>query len=49
MNQVAQIQRDISDQVSTKTEKLVQGGLALPKNYNYQNALKSAFFALNKV
>lgn len=49
MNQVAQIQRDISDQVSTKTEKLVQGGLALPKSYNYQSALKSAFFALNKV
>lgn len=49
MNQVAQIQRDITDQVSTKVESLTKGGLALPKNYNYQNALKSAFFALNKV
>jgi Recombinational DNA repair protein (RecE pathway) len=49
MNQVGQIQKDISDQVSVKTEKLLKSGLVLPKNYNYQSALKSAFFALNKV
>lgn len=46
---LAIIQRDITDDVSNKIEELEQGGLVIPENYNYTNALKSAFFALENV
>ncbi|HLR58874.1 MAG TPA: RecT family recombinase [Pseudogracilibacillus sp.] len=46
---VAVIQRDITDDVSSKIEELQEGGLVIPENYNYANALKSAFFALENV
>src|SRR5699024_8635367 len=46
---VAVIQRDIIDDVSSKIEELQVGGLVIPENYNYANALKSAFFALENV
>lgn len=48
-NQVALIQKDITDQVNSKVEELQNEGLSLPDNYNYSNALKSAFFALQEV
>lgn len=47
-NSVANIQRDITDVVSTKMTELKKEGLTLPKNYAYQNALKSAFFKLQE-
>lgn len=46
---LAIIQRDITDEVSNKIEELEHGGLVVPENYNYTNALKSAFFALENV
>lgn len=48
-NQVAIIQRDITDQVNGKLGELQQEGLVIPKNYNASNALKSAFFKLQEV
>lgn len=45
----AVLQRDITDEVSNKIEELEEGGLVIPENYNYTNALKSAFFALENV
>lgn len=47
-NQVALLQKDITDQVSKRITELEQTGLALPANFNAQNALKAAFFALDK-
>lgn len=47
-NQVALLQKDITDQVSRRITELEQTGLALPANFNAQNALKAAFFALDK-
>ena len=47
-NNLAQIQKDITDTVSTKITELEKTGLQLPKNYNAQNALKAAFFTLNE-
>lgn len=46
-NQIALIQKDITDQVSSKINELESTGLQLPKHYNAQNALKSAFFTLS--
>src|SRR5690625_886498 len=47
-NQLATIQKDITDRVSGKISELEDGGLALPPNYNPHNALKSAFFKLQE-
>lgn len=47
-NQLATIQKDITDKVSGKITELENGGLALPPNYNPHNALKSAFFRLQE-
>ena len=47
-NNLAQIQKDITDTVSAKITELEKTGLQLPKNYNAQNALKAAFFTLNE-
>lgn len=48
-NQLAILQKDITDEVSSKLSELEDGGLALPPNYNPHNALKSAFFRLQEV
>ncbi|EEI18909.1 hypothetical protein G8J22_01300 [Lentilactobacillus hilgardii] len=45
-NELAILQKDLTDQINTKLDGLRKGGLATPKNYNPANALKSAFFAL---
>ncbi|GGA31981.1 recombinase RecT [Psychrobacillus lasiicapitis] len=45
--EVALIQKDITDEVNKSLERLQEGGLVLPPNYNHSNALKSAFFALS--
>ena len=45
-NEMAVLQRDLTDQINSKLEGLRKGGLATPRNYNAANALKSAFFAL---
>lgn len=42
-------QKSITDIVGQKIGELQNDGLKIPENYNYQNALKSAFFALNEV
>ncbi len=47
-NQVAIIQKDITDDVNKSIERLQDDGLTLPANYNYSNALKSAFFKLQE-
>ena len=47
-NNLVQIQKDITDTVSTKITELEKTGLQLPKNYNSQNALKAALFTLNE-
>lgn len=48
-NQVAIIQKDITDDVNNSLGRLQDEGLVLPPNYNASNALKSAFFALQEV
>jgi recombination protein RecT len=48
-NQVALIQKDITDDVNKSIERLQDDGLTLPANYNHSNALKSAFFKLQEV
>ena len=48
-NELAMIQKDITDAVSGKLANLEKTGLSLPANYNPQNALKSAFFKLQEV
>lgn len=48
-NQLAIIQRDITDSVNNKIAELQSEGLALPPNYSHSNALKSAFFKLQEV
>lgn len=40
------LQKDITDSVLTRLEGLQKEGVVIPPNYNAQNALKSAFFAL---
>ncbi|MEQ7274660.1 RecT family recombinase [Enterococcus thailandicus] len=42
------IQKDITDQVSSRIKGLEEEGLKLPTNYNAANALKSAWFAIQK-
>ncbi|AIQ59718.1 recombinase RecT [Paenibacillus borealis] len=48
-NQVAIIQKDITDDVNRSLTRLQDDGLILPMNYNASNALKSAFFKLQEV
>lgn len=48
-NQVAIIQKDITDDVNRSLTRLKDDGLVLPPNYNASNALKSAFFKLQEV
>lgn len=47
-NQVAIIQKDITDDVNKSLTRLQDDGLKLPTNYNASNALKSAFFKLRE-
>lgn len=47
-NQMAVMQKDITDQVSNRISQLQDDGLALPKYYNPQNALKAAWFKLQQ-
>lgn len=47
-NQMAVKQKDITDQVSNRISQLQDDGLALPKDYNPQNALKAAWFKLQQ-
>ena len=48
-NQVAILQKDITDDVNKSLTRLQDDGLKLPANYNASNALKSAFFKLREV
>lgn len=48
-NQLVEMQKELTEKVGRRVAVMKQEGLALPKNYNYQNALKSAFFELDKV
>lgn len=48
-NQLVEMQKELTEKVGRRVAVMEQEGLALPKNYNYQNALKSAFFELDKV
>ncbi|MCY8284933.1 recombinase RecT [Bacillus inaquosorum] len=48
-NQLAIIQKDITDDVNKSLTRLQDDGLVLPSNYNASNALKSAFFKLQEV
>lgn len=45
-NQLAIVQKDITEQVNGKLSVMEKEGLRFPKNYNPSNALKSAFFAM---
>lgn len=47
-NQLAIIQKDITDAVNQNIERLQSEGLSLPTNYSHSNALKSAFFKLQE-
>lgn len=47
-NQMTVMQKDITDQVSNRISQLQDDGLALPKDYNPQNALKAAWFKLQQ-
>ncbi|MCI3027722.1 recombinase RecT [Desemzia sp. C1] len=47
-NEMALLQKDITDHVSGKLSELESTGLNFPPNYNPQNALKSAFFKLQE-
>lgn len=47
-NQVAVLQKDITDVINGKLTTLQNEGLVLPNNYNASNALKSAFFKLQE-
>lgn len=48
-NQLVEMQKELTEKVGRRVAVMEHEGLALPKNYNYQNALKSAFFELDKV
>lgn len=48
-NQVAVLQKDITDDVNNSLTRLQDDGLKLPTNYNASNALKSAFFKLRDI
>ncbi|QRF83735.1 recombinase RecT [Bacillus altitudinis] len=45
-NQLAHVQKNITDDVNNSLSRLKDEGLVLPSNYNASNALKSAFFKL---
>lgn len=45
-NNLALLQRDLTDQVAGKVKQLEKDGLTIAPNYNPANALKSAFFAI---
>ena len=47
-NELAVLQKDITDSVSSRVAELESEGLRLPPNYDYSSALKSAFFKLQK-
>lgn len=48
-NEIAILQKDITDVVNSSLSRLQDDGLTLPPNYNASNALKSAFFNIQKV
>lgn len=48
-NQVALLQKDITDEVNNRLTGLQDEGLKIPTNYNASNSLKSAFFKLREV
>lgn len=48
-SQLVEMQKELTDVVGHRVAVMEQEGLALPKNYSYQNALKSAFFEFKKV
>lgn len=48
-NEVAIIQKDITDSVNLSLERLQSEGLTVPPKYNPSNALKSAFFKLQEI
>ena len=48
-NQLVAMQKELTEKVGRRVAVMEQEGLALPKNYSWQNALKSAFFELDKV
>ncbi|QII25944.1 recombinase RecT [Bacillus altitudinis] len=48
-NQLAHVQKNITDDVNNSLSRLKDEGLVLPSNYNASNALKSAFFKLQEV
>ncbi|MGX7108331.1 recombinase RecT [Facklamia miroungae] len=47
-NELAILQKDITDSINNRVNEMQSEGLALPKNYNFSNALKSAFFKLQE-
>ncbi|MGF3182276.1 recombinase RecT [Facklamia sp. P12934] len=47
-NELVILQKDITDSINTRVNEIQSEGLALPKNYNFSNALKSAFFKLQE-
>ncbi|MDR4995354.1 RecT family recombinase [Bacillus altitudinis] len=48
-NQLAHVQKNITDDVNNSLSRLKDEGLVLPSNYNASNALKSAFFKLQEL
>lgn len=48
-NELAILQKDITDAVMDKVSELESNGVQLPANYNAANALKQAFFKINEV
>lgn len=48
-NELAVLQKDITDVVLGKVTELESQGVQLPSNYNAANALKQAFFKINEV
>lgn len=46
-NQVPQ-QKNLTDKIGKRIAEMKDEGLQLPANYNYSNALKSAYFAIEK-
>ncbi|MCI5684544.1 MAG: recombinase RecT [Enterococcus gallinarum] len=48
-NEMAVLQKDITDVVLGKVTELEAQGVQLPSNYNVANALKQAFFKINEV
>lgn len=48
MSNEVMTQKNITDQVNKRVGELKDEGLSLPTNYNYSNALKSAYFTIEK-